>query len=515
MLILITGVSFTAYGQETITLSDSDIKAYPGCIGHGCDATGPRNVEEAFFVTNTNDTGAGSLRVALTDAVTAGGGYIILRTYGTILYDGNFFIGDQTGVVGNVYLAGQTAPGGGMAIRAVDADNGPNLYLRGSNMIVRHFRFRGGDGEAMDGIKVGDNDLNYTMSNIVIDHCSFAGAFDEGVSFATKNSGEYADASALITGVSFTNNLIGANIGPQYAFIVYGDNVENMSIIGNYFSNNDQRHVLINGTDNTLEFINNYVYNWGEAFTILARGRFSAIGNVYDQGNIGDASFVTFRLNDCLSANCGVLDQNYTGSEVYLDDNLDDTNGGGIADNDGEITTYTVGSRIISSGYTPIASSAVSAYVQANAGAGVGINQGRDSFDAAQMANHVNDTGSRITTFSTPTLSSGPAYSDTDGDGLSDAYELDQGGSAVAVDPYARPASFVLSDGKVVDQSGVTSYATAGYNHMDVFLADLAGDWDGFATTGEPQTPDAYISINTGLPGSTQSAGGKTAIIVN
>lgn len=469
-----------ANAQGTLYLTDSDIKAYPGCIGHGCNSTGARNTNNTYLVTNTSDSGAGSFRQMSSDFTTdATGGYVIFRTGGLNEWTTSLYIGDQTGTVGGMYLAGQTAPGGGYALRQVDATGGRNLEIRGSDMVVRFMRFYGGSGGETDGLKIGDNNLNYTMSDLVFDHNTFGGAEDEGVSIATKNASEYADPSALITNVSFTNNLIGAQTGPHYSLIVYGDNVENLSIINNLMTNNAERQVLINGTDNTVEFINNYVYNWKEAFSILVRGKFSAIGNAYRQGNIGDASFATFRLNDCLANNCGVLDQNYTGSQAYLEDNLDDTNAGGLADTDGDVATYTVGARIISSGYTPTAASALLVKLDDYVGAGYGPS-GYDTFESAQITNAQSDTGARITTFTPPTLAAGTPYTDTDGDGLSDAYELAQGGTATAVNPYENPATATLTDGRVIDQTGVTNYATNGYEHMEIFLAELAGDWDGF-----------------------------------
>ena len=106
-----------------------------------------------YHVTNLNDSGAGSFR----DAVgTAGrtvvfdvGGYITLST--------------EAAVKSNITIAGQTAPGGGIAIRGAEVTFGSQ-----SNIICRFVRFRpGGDSNNTD------NGLSlYQAKNVIVDHVS-------------------------------------------------------------------------------------------------------------------------------------------------------------------------------------------------------------------------------------------------------------------------------------------------------------------------------------------------------
>jgi len=87
--------------------------AFIGVEGFGKDTVGARDASATVvFVTNTNDSGAGSLRAALeTDT---GPRYVIFRVGGTItlLSQINIVATDN-----NIHIAGQTAPGGGILLK--------------------------------------------------------------------------------------------------------------------------------------------------------------------------------------------------------------------------------------------------------------------------------------------------------------------------------------------------------------------------------------------------------------
>ena len=115
--------------------ADAQALAFPGALGFGANATGGRG-GNVYHVTNLNDSGAGSFR----DAVgTAGrtivfdvGGYITLNT--------------AVSVKSNITIAGQTAPGGGIALRGAEVS-----FANPSNIICRFARFRrGGDSANTD-----------------------------------------------------------------------------------------------------------------------------------------------------------------------------------------------------------------------------------------------------------------------------------------------------------------------------------------------------------------------------
>ena len=111
------------------------IPAFPECVGYGCIAfadtntalaisasgspssLGNRNVNcrgkpyKAIFVSNLNQTGAGSLHDAWRNQVSNSFfNFIMFTVGGTIIYDGSLIISRAN----CIYLGGQTAPAGGI-----------------------------------------------------------------------------------------------------------------------------------------------------------------------------------------------------------------------------------------------------------------------------------------------------------------------------------------------------------------------------------------------------------------
>jgi hypothetical protein len=116
-------------------------------------------------VTNTNSSGTGSLAAAVTTARSDRFTFIVFRTGGRIAAPSSGGIHLNASCV---YIAGQTAPGGGVAI---DAGNKEGLWIRGpggniSDIAIRHLRIRG----AYVSINVSKGE------RIILDHLSLSWA---------------------------------------------------------------------------------------------------------------------------------------------------------------------------------------------------------------------------------------------------------------------------------------------------------------------------------------------------
>ena len=139
------------------------IPAFPGAEGYGKYVTGGRG-GKVIYVTNLNDSGAGSLRAAVN---TSGPKIILFKV------SGNIKLQSELSIYDNTTIAGQQAPGGGITIQDY------NVKIRGNNIILRYLRFRMGDTHAVENDALGGR----FQENIMIDHCSVSWSTDESASF--------------------------------------------------------------------------------------------------------------------------------------------------------------------------------------------------------------------------------------------------------------------------------------------------------------------------------------------
>jgi autotransporter-associated beta strand protein len=130
----------------------TNIPAFPGALGFGAAAIGARLNGAVYHVTTLADSGTGSFR----DAVSHSGRFVVFDVGGTIT------LSSVVSCSSSLTIAGQTAPGGGIAIIGHEVS-----FSAKQNEIVRYVRIRpysASDGE--DGINVGDG------TNMIFDHIS-------------------------------------------------------------------------------------------------------------------------------------------------------------------------------------------------------------------------------------------------------------------------------------------------------------------------------------------------------
>ena len=139
-----------------------EVSAFPGAQGRGATTAGGRN-GKVLFVTSLADSGPGTLRAAL---LTKGPRTILFRVSGIIRLEKSVWMGGPD--LSYATVAGQSAPGGGIAITGSDfiINNGVH------DVVFRHIRFRA----CNEGPTVHNQ-----SKNIVFDHCSFSWASDENL----------------------------------------------------------------------------------------------------------------------------------------------------------------------------------------------------------------------------------------------------------------------------------------------------------------------------------------------
>ncbi len=236
-----------------------EIPAFPGAEGGGMYATGGRG-GTIVHVTNLNDSGAGSLR----DAVSHSGRIVVFDVGGTIN------LKSDISCAGNITVAGQTAPGGkGVTLK------GGKFALGGDNTIVRFISSRPGekgvesDYDAWGGSK---------GSNSIIDHCSIGWANDEQFGLYSANS---QTVQYTIIGPS---NCVSYHSKGAHGFgVMFGaaNNSWHHNLLCHSLSRNFRGKV---SGSNPMEFVNNVIYDWGYQTAYGTMGHLNYVGNYLKMG---------------------------------------------------------------------------------------------------------------------------------------------------------------------------------------------------------------------------------------
>jgi autotransporter-associated beta strand protein len=431
------------------SVASAQLRAFPEAEGFGAYVTGGRG-GAVYRVTNLNDSGAGSFRDAVSQpnriVVFAVGGYINLLSPLT--------------VKNNITIAGQTAPGEGIATL------GQSVSFKGAaNTIVRNMRFRAGP------TATGDAVWADATSGLIFDHISAQWGMDETLSITDCQN------------VTIQNSIIAEGLLTHSMGSLIEWNT--ISMHHNLYISNNSRNPKTKGVN---DFVNNVVYNWGTEPYIAG-----------DSAGVSQANVVNnyFIRGPSSGADPDPFSRGNSNYQLYLSGNYYDSNRNGVVD--GVLLTPAMIDDPMTYVPTPFAypsirtDTALAAYNKVVAK--VGASLVRDSIDQRLISDLVNQTGSILTDPATRppgygTIAGGAAPLDTDQDGMPDAWETARG----------------LNPNNATDRNNL---APSGYTRVEEYLNDLmtarnaqnvwssaAGNWSNAAnwTGGLPSTDtDAFV----------------------
>lgn len=429
LLVLAGGVSAqSASGDETLL-------AFPGADGFAAHTVGGRG-GRVVHVTNLDRRGPGSFSWAVNE----------INEPRTIVFDVSGVIDcrDDIGFLitadnDQVTIAGETSPGG------VAIYNYRNFVIRdeAEQVVMRFLRFRGtrihtkNDPDAL---------LVWHARDVIVDHCSFAGACDETISTSDAENvtiqwtGYDESRKDQAHADFFENGGQWHNYGGLYS------TSKNISLHHCLFAHQSKRNPLTDAESN-VEAVNNVIYNYSnEQQTWGAEGEGLAIANcVFKLGPDRRKNPIPVRDNA----------HSIRGCESWLSDNSKARPEVADIGDDVEYRLRKVDSAAAAyesvlqrSGALPRDATSARMILETQTGTGrQGYHADIDA-DRAALAQHAQQN---------------PAQADSDGDGLPDEWEGEHG-----LDPQSGEDS--------------TSRSPSGYTWLEVYCHERAEHWKATAS---------------------------------
>jgi autotransporter-associated beta strand protein len=426
----------------TLTLSTSafaQVLAFPEAEGFGRFATGGRTnlaSSTVYHVTNLNDSGAGSLR----DALSQSNRFVVFDVGGIIN------LSSVVTVASNITIAGQTAPGGIQVYGNRVAFHGAN------NLISRHWAVRGSS-------SMGRNDAASLVrgQNMIWDHMSITWGVD-GTFDINPDSGQ------IIDNITIQNTIIGQgldSVGHSTGGLMTIGDGNRFSVIKSLFTDNVTRNPKARGEN---EFINNVVYGYETSGYIM--GDTSAVSHANVEGNY----FIEGPVDGSSPFASGTPT-----FHIYANDNWVDTNRNGVLD--GSLNTNYPGANVVTTRHAFPTTASMTAqqtvpYIIEN----VGPNITRDAVDtrlAAEVASYGVFGGVIVRESDLfPNYGTSAGYlnprariTDTDNDGIADNWETAKG----------------LSPTNNADWKNLNG---AGYTRLEEYMNELGSNGNTVASTG-------------------------------
>ena len=472
--------------------------AFPTAEGYGRFARGGRG-GYVYHVTNLKDDGKeGSLRY----------GFCTLKGARTIVFDvgGVIALTDTLCIPedgGDVYVAGQTAPGDGITL--INYDFGA---MGAQDVILRDIRVRVGDSNGSSHGGMGMSSCNHS----IVDHCSISWATDEGFS------------SRSAANLTFQWNIIGESLNNSVHYIAgkNGERAEGTerhafaASIGG-FTGSFHHNLLINNTGRNwslagameqdgvtyggqLDISNNVVYNWKDRTTDGGARRVQFVNNYYKAGPVSNTSLhlVSVDGNELNTSDMQMLYASGNmkvaqNGKALIDAKTDEWSSGkavcGMKGNNANANTIRSNSPWFDNYITlDSAEDAYKKVINNTSGAGANkpaldyidsryhdeVTNGKYTYTGSKdklqgIIDSQNDAGGYP---SSKNFKGGTAPADSDKDGMPDAWETLHG-----LNPNDA------KDGSIVSLSGDD------YTNLELYLNELAGDpveYNGMPITYDP-----------------------------
>jgi pectate lyase len=395
-------------------------------------------------VTNLDDAGPGSLRAAIE---AKGPRTVVFDVAGTIPLKSELKIAN-----GQITIAGQTAPGGGITVR----DH--TLVVAADDVIIRFIRSRLGAESKTEG----DALWIAKGRRIILDHVSASWSVDETLSASARFDNPDQGFHDLTVQWSIIAESLAHSIHVKgdhgYGSLVRGGQGSKITFHHNLWANHMARMPRPGNYDGPdkdpvgafIEFRSNVFYNWGKGHAGYDADKAALVAY-----NFVDNAYVA---GPDSQKNMAFNESNTLAKAYFAGNSMN-----GVVPADPWSLVYGVQAE----GYrqaapTPIApitpDPAASAYDRVLADAGASVS--RDTVDARIIAGVKTRTGKVINNEQDvggwPVLAPGKAAADTDGDGMPDAWE-----SAHGFNPRKADGAVLAKDG-------------SGWTNLELYLADAA-----------------------------------------
>ena len=441
------------------------VLAFPSAEGYGRDATGGRS-GVVVQVTNLNNSGSGSLRACMEDDAADGARTCVFTLGGTI----DISAGGEIDVdVGQLTVAGQTAPGGGIAVK------GGMIEIHASNVIIRHIRIRPGlsigaeSASSNDAVAIFHNTTAFT--DVILDHVSLSWAQDEVFSTWANASQITIQHSIISEPLHVANHSQGAH----GKCVLLGSTSDDISVHHNLIQHCPDR--IPEHQSNDVDWVNNVIYHFRDTGSnFIGNGpaalNVNIVGNRYVQHPTNNYTGKPVRLYNAdnqVTAYLGEVDASGNIDDIFRTSDSDPVTDNQRVSGSGANAPVVTATRFSYPQINTTSAAQALIDVKANAGANLctdgtsgGFTACQDSIDAGLITSLNALTGSIMcasscaenTDFTYPTLATGTAYTDADADGMPAAWETANG----------------LSDSDASDRNGDAACDNDGYTNLEEYL---------------------------------------------